>query len=118
MSFLDAISICLSKYATFQGRASRSEFWWFYLFTIMVYAILYPLGIFVSSLFFILYFLFFIATFIPSISVTIRRLHDTNHSGWWYWISLIPLIGIIWLIVLLIFEGDDGLNDYGYSNLS
>jgi uncharacterized membrane protein YhaH (DUF805 family) len=55
----------------------------------------------------------FVAFILPTLSALVRRLHDTGRSGWWYWISLVPLIGGIWLLVLLILDGDAGDNQYG-----
>lgn len=57
--------------------------------------------------------LYSLAVFIPSLAVTVRRLHDTNHSGWMYFVSLIPLIGGIWLLILLCTDGTHGQNQYG-----
>jgi uncharacterized membrane protein YhaH (DUF805 family) len=61
----------------------------------------------------VLLIVFALATIIPNISVMVRRLHDTNHSGWWYWIALIPLLGILILLYFFVIQGTDGDNDYG-----
>ncbi|MDE9449574.1 DUF805 domain-containing protein [Aliiroseovarius sp. Z3] len=126
MSFMESIRTCFSKYVTFQGRAQRSEFWWFVLFVFVGQLVL---GMIDSVLFGtvttmeggfqaetstpILSGLFGLATLLPVISVTVRRLHDTDRSGWWYWLALIPLIGIIILIVWYASKGTDGANKYG-----
>lgn len=126
MSFMDSIRTCFSKYVTFSGRAQRSEFWFFALF---VFAGQIILGIFDSFLFGtvttmeggfqaqtstpILSGLFGLATLLPMISVAVRRLHDTDRSGWWYWLALIPLIGTIILIVWFASKGTSGPNKYG-----
>lgn len=103
MNFTDAIKVCFHKYADFSGRARRSEFWFFYLFSTLVSLAFSILAIFDAisglPLFTGLGALASLAIIIPSISVTIRRLHDTGKSGWhfvfWYvlpWILFIPLV--------------------------
>ena len=87
MSFGAAIASFFSKYATFSGRATRAEFWWFFLFT------------FLGGLIPIVGLIFALAVLIPSIAVAVRRLHDTDRSGWWLLIGLIPLVGFIVLLV-------------------
>lgn len=76
MTFSDSIKTCFSKYATFSGRASRSEYWWFALFLIIVGTVLGIAGNAISTV-------FSLATFLPSIAVAARRLHDSDKSGWW-----------------------------------
>jgi uncharacterized membrane protein YhaH (DUF805 family) len=109
----------LKKYAVFSGRARRKEYWMFALYNIVfiILAILldnvagttnHTLG--AGGLFYMLYVL---AVLIPSLAVLFRRLHDVGKSGWWIFISLIPLIGSIWLLVLLITDSDAGENAYG-----
>jgi len=104
--------VVLQRFAKFDGRAGRAEFWWFVLANIIVYA---ALGILaqVSTIFFILYALYGLAMIIPSIAVAIRRLHDTDKSGWMLLIGLIPLVGAILLIVFYATEGTSGPNQYG-----
>jgi uncharacterized membrane protein YhaH (DUF805 family) len=97
MSFGEAIGDGFSKYATFHGRSSRSAFWWWTLFYVLIIigasiadaTIKTPV---VSGL-------AWLALFIPNLAVLVRRLHDTDHSGWWVLIGLIPLVGAIVLIV-------------------
>ena len=89
MNFQNAITTCLKKkYANFSGRASRSEFWYFYLFTYSIYAILIISGIYIASIFFWILGGFFLVTFVPFIAVIARRLHDINKSGWF---QILPL---------------------------
>ncbi|MDD4929030.1 MAG: DUF805 domain-containing protein [Gallionella sp.] len=88
MTFGESISTCFSKYADFNGRASRSEYWWWFLFTVLGYIA----TMMISEL---VYGLFALAVFLPSIAVAARRLHDTNRSGWLQLIVLIPLAGLI-----------------------
>lgn len=87
MTFSESIKSCFSNYATFSGRASRSEFWWFVLFCILLAIPLAFLGPLAPLL--------LIPLWIPAISVEVRRLHDTDRSGWWFWIALIPIVGLI-----------------------
>ncbi len=94
MTFQESIRVCFSKYADFNGRADRSEYWWFILFLIIV-------SLATSMVSSVLSGLFSLGTLLPSIAVTTRRLHDTNRSGWWQLIAVVPLIGIIVLIVFL-----------------
>ncbi|MGZ4958688.1 MAG: DUF805 domain-containing protein [Methylomonas sp.] len=107
MTFGKAISTCLSKYADFNGRAARPEYWWFYLFTLLVSwtaLLLDPTQT--------LYVLFGIAFLLPGLAAGARRLHDTDHSGWWQLLGL-TLIGLIPLIFWLASEGDHQANRYG-----
>ena len=99
VDFVGAVKRYWAKYAIFTGRASRSEYWWPVLANVVISTVLYGLGS-ASKFFLILYFLFFLASVVPSIAVGIRRLHDINKSGWWWLIVLIPIVGGIWLIVL------------------
>lgn len=117
MGPVEAVKTSLSKYATFQGRASRSEYWWFTLFAVLVYAaaIALDVAIRISEDFNVLTFLVILTLAVPTISAMVRRLHDTGRSGWWYFISYIPLIGAIWLLVLLILDGEPTDNQYGRS---
>jgi len=128
----------LKKYAVFKGRASRKEFWLFILFYIIfgfVASVIdrligftpYRSDMMYGMNFGIVYMLYFLATIVPFIAVTIRRLHDTNRSGFWivlYFLSMIlpvvPIIGfilgliaLIYLLVLLCLEGTPGPNNYG-----
>lgn len=101
----------LKKYVEFNGRARRRELWMFVLFNfIIAMAIAIIGGILRTGLFSTIYSL---AIVIPSIAVGVRRLHDIGKSGWFYLISLIPIIGPIWLIVLFCMDGTPGENAYG-----
>ena len=101
----------LQKYAVFSGRATRSEFWLFTLINSIVGILLGVLGTVVGWIVFV-ELLFFLAILIPSIAVAVRRLHDTGRSGWWYFVTFIPLIGFIILIIFLV-GGSDQDNEYG-----
>jgi uncharacterized membrane protein YhaH (DUF805 family) len=98
MNFQESIKVCFTKYADFKGRGTRPEYWWFFLFIILV-----SLGISMFSS--ALSGLFSLATLLPSIAAATRRLHDTDRSGWWQLIVVVPLIGLIVLIVFLAQEG-------------
>jgi uncharacterized membrane protein YhaH (DUF805 family) len=98
MTFSESISTCFSKYAMFDGRASRSEFWWFFLFTFLVSAATSSVNETLSGL-------FSLGVLLPSLAVGARRLHDVNKSGWFLLLWLIPIIGWIILIVWAVQEG-------------
>lgn len=139
MSFGQAVKSVFSQYATFTGRARRAEYWWFYLFSVLVSI---PFQIF----FFAMYVASFaaalddtgpngeiapedvewgafavglvplvlvgLALFLPTLAVTVRRLHDTGRSGWWYLVGFVPF-GSIVLLVFTVLEGDPHANQYG-----
>ena len=111
MNFGQAISSGFSNYVQFSGRAIRSEYWYWVLFTVIgsiVAGIIDAvLGITVIDP------LFGLATILPSIAVAIRRLHDLDRTGWWIFIGLIPLIGWIILIIWYCSRGTVGSNRFG-----
>lgn len=94
MTFTEATKTCLSKYADFNGRASRSEYWWFVLFTIIVSIVLSFVSNTLSGL-------FSLGMLLPSIAAATRRLHDTNRSGWMQLIGIVPVLGWIAIIYFL-----------------
>lgn len=100
MTFGESISTCFKKYATFDGRATRSEYWWFVLFTFLVSL---GLGIFSEALSGV----FSLAVLLPSIAVGVRRLHDIDKSGWFLLVWFIPIIGWIIMIVWAAQEGKE-----------
>jgi uncharacterized membrane protein YhaH (DUF805 family) len=103
----------LKKYADFSGRAQRSEYWYFFLFYLLIYLGLIVAGQVIGNLGSILALLFLLAMMIPSLSVGVRRLHDIDRSGWWLLISFIPLIGAIVLIVFAVQDSQSGDNRFG-----
>lgn len=115
---MDEFITVLKNYAGFSGRAGRREYWMFFLIYVLIYTALAVLaGILPSALatiFSILIVVFGLGLIIPSIAVGVRRLHDTDHSGWWMLISLIPLAGL-YLLYLLMIEGTPGANRFGDS---
>jgi uncharacterized membrane protein YhaH (DUF805 family) len=102
----------LKNYAGFSGRARRTEYWMFVLFNVIITVVLDVLALAVK-LASILGIIYGLAVLIPGIAVAVRRLHDTGRSGWWLFISLVPFIGVIVLIVFLATEGQPGDNAYG-----
>jgi uncharacterized membrane protein YhaH (DUF805 family) len=113
MGFADAIRSVFSKYVVFSGRARRSEFWWFTLFAVILYIVAAIIDKAIGNS--ILSLILGLALLLPSLAVTVRRLHDTGRSGWWILLGIIPVIGAI---VLLVFECQDsqpGANAYGPS---
>ena len=91
MTFGESIKTCFSKYADFSGRASRSEYWWWFLFLV-------PGTIAASIVSDTVSALFSLATVVPSLAVGCRRLHDIDKSGWFQLLNLVPVIG--WIIVV------------------
>jgi uncharacterized membrane protein YhaH (DUF805 family) len=118
MTFSEAISSGFRNYVGFSGRASRSEFWYWILFTVLVgiVASIIDFGVLssdaspISSI-------WSLVTFLPSLAMGVRRLHDTDRSGWWWLIAFIPLIGFIVLIVFWCSEGTRGPNKFGLDPL-
>ena len=108
----------LKNYATFSGRARRKEYWMFFLFNVLIslglgvldvvagtYSVEYETGFFSG--------LYSLLVLIPGIAVGVRRLHDTNRSGWWILISLIPIIGVLVLFVFMCLDSQLGTNRFG-----
>jgi uncharacterized membrane protein YhaH (DUF805 family) len=104
--------VVLERYAQFEGRAGRAEYWWFFLANLLISVGFSILGRAAGFILFIGW-LVSLALLIPSLAVAIRRLHDTSRSGWWLLIALIPFVGWIILIVFLASEGTPGSNEYG-----
>lgn len=141
MSFIESIRTVLSKYAAFSGRARRSEFWWYYLAVTIVDSVLYfvlivpglsaysaatmeyamagdpsaPMPSMPGSLTtgYVILSLVNLALLLPSLGAAVRRLHDTDRSGFWYLLSFIPFVGAIILIVWWAGAGTPGPNQYG-----
>ena len=106
---------CIKKYAVFEGRARRKEYWMFVLFNVLAQvAIGFVCGLVglveeagtIGSL-------YGLALLLPGIAVTVRRLHDTDHSGWWLFITMIPVIGAIIFLVFLCSDSKPGENRFG-----
>ncbi|WP_296648589.1 DUF805 domain-containing protein [Rhodoluna sp.] len=121
MTFIEAIKSYFKKYATFNGRASRSEFWFVVLFTALVsmaISIIAPghtqmMGNWDVQQNSPLSSLWSLATFVPSLAITWRRLHDVNKSGAWFFFVLLPIVGWILLLIQLVKDSDAAANQYG-----
>ena len=111
MTFGESISTCFKKYFVIQGRASKSEFWWFQL--------LWSASFFISFIFEeslpVQYFFIgiFVVIFIPLLTVGVRRLHDTGKSGFYYFWSLVPFIGSLIVLAFMLGDGTKDRNQYG-----
>jgi uncharacterized membrane protein YhaH (DUF805 family) len=113
MTFLDAVCRCFALYATFAGRARRSEFWFFWLFNLLAHGVA---GILDAALFSVdapLNAIVSLVLLVPNLAVAVRRLHDVGRSGWWLLILLVPLIGIVVLLIWYLSRGEDGPNRFG-----
>lgn len=124
MDMKTAVTTVLSKYATFQGRAARPEYWWWVLATLILFI---ALGILEGVIFAPmmgheafsedagqpLSFLASLALLLPNLAVAVRRLHDTDRSGWWLLLGFIPLIGTLVLLFFMVQRGTDGANRFG-----
>ena len=107
------LKVVRDNYANFNGRASRQEYWMFNLFNFIFTIVVGFIDGFLSLGFLSL--LYVLAILIPGLAVLVRRLHDVNKSGWWFFINFIPIIGAIWMLILLCTDGNPGENSYGPS---
>jgi len=113
MTFSEAVQTCLSKYAIWEGRAGRAEFWWFNLLGGLI-----TLGGVIAKVFsptagIVIFWVCAIPLLLPSIAVGIRRLHDTGRSGWHFLWTLVPLVGSLVMLVYLTQPSDPRSNRYG-----
>jgi len=111
MGFGEAVSTCFKKSVVWEGRASRAEYWWFELAQALIIIAAVIIDQIIGTGF--IYIIAVIALILPSIAVLIRRLHDTDRTGWWYWIQVLPLIGLIVILVFVLSASDEGDNKYG-----
>ncbi|MCP5128633.1 MAG: DUF805 domain-containing protein [Pseudomonadales bacterium] len=124
MDMVTAVKTVLGKYATFSGRATRSEYWWWILASVILFTVLglidgglvapmlgaaafdpdagQPLSLIVS-----------LALLLPNLAVSVRRLHDTDRSGWWLLLSFIPIFGTLALLYFMVLRGTEGSNRFG-----
>jgi uncharacterized membrane protein YhaH (DUF805 family) len=109
MNFGDSIKTCLSKYADFNGRASRSEYWWFMLFAFLICAA----GATINDT---VYGLVCLVLLLPHLSVAARRLHDLNKSTWWLLLFIVPIANIL-LLIWFCMIGTIGANQYGSDSI-
>ena len=108
MNFTESIQTCYKKFFDFSGRASKSEYWWFQLFQIIIYVLSF---LFQGDLA-LLFSIAVIANLIPIYAAAVRRIHDSNKSGWFVLLSFIPIIGL-YVFVLLVQDGSKGKNRFG-----
>lgn len=101
----------LKQYAVFRGRARRKEYWMFILFNILVALALAVVGALIGNM--LLSHLYSLAVLVPGLAVAVRRLHDTNRSGWWLLINLIPLVGVLAFLYFMVCDGERGANRFG-----
>jgi uncharacterized membrane protein YhaH (DUF805 family) len=114
--------VVFKNYANFEGRARRSEYWYFTLISVILVLLYFAIGIIFVGFIEIealapiitgLAILTYLGLLIPSLAVAVRRLHDVGKSGWMILISLIPIVGAIWLLVLMVTDSNPGENEYG-----
>ena len=126
MGLVEAVKSVFGNYATFSGRARRSEYWFFYLFNVIAGFAFVIIGALLGAIFggsegaaggfaigYVLYILYGLAVLIPSLAVAVRRLHDTNRSGWNILWCLLPFVGGIVLLVFMVMDSYPGENQYG-----
>ena len=122
MNMGQAISSGFKRYVDFEGRSSRSEYWWWTLSSAILSTLAQVLTIDASTdnagLAVVLLLVVFLALFLPGLAVTVRRLHDLDRSGWWIFISLVPIVGGIILIVWFCTKGTEGPNRFGFDPLA
>jgi uncharacterized membrane protein YhaH (DUF805 family) len=112
VGFIDAIKMGFKGYVVWNARSTRPEFWWWVLFVVAVAIV----ALLLDSLIFgtqtggfgPIYLFAVLALFLPNLSLIVRRLHDTNRTGWWYWIALIPFVGAIVLLVFFLLPSTQG----------
>lgn len=119
-TFGNSISICLRHYVGFQGRAPRTEYWYFVLFGILCQIGAVIVGVIIggSDAALGLHDLVGLALLLPTLAVSVRRLHDIDRTGWWLFIALVPIVGAILLLVWACTRGTRGPNRFGADPLS
>jgi uncharacterized membrane protein YhaH (DUF805 family) len=120
MGFGKAIATCFSKYVDFTGRARRKEYWFWHLFYWLVIVGLLVVDAFIAAVHGppVLTLFALLGLFLPTLAGTVRRLHDTDHSGWMMFVSLIPLVGGIIFLVFMCQRGTTGPNRFGEDPLA
>ena len=119
---MDLVIQCVTKnYFNFSGRARRKEYWLFvvaYIIVVVIAGIIDAITGLGDAGLGPIYIIATLAMIIPSIAVSVRRLHDTNRRGWWLFLALIPIIGPIILLVFFCFRGTEGENRFGADPLT
>ncbi len=117
MTLSEAVKMSLARYASFGGRARRSEYWYFTLFHWLVIllagVVSYLAMLAIPALGIILYSIVIFGTLLPHLAVSVRRLHDVNRTGWWYLVGFVPILGAIVLLVWFCTDGTRGPNRFG-----
>ena len=115
MGFTQAVKTCLGKYADFRGRAQRSEYWYFVLAYALLLAVVgvITFGLGGGRMIFPVLGLVLLGIFLPSLAAQVRRLHDTNASGWWILLAFIPYLGGLIMLVWFCIPGTKGENRFG-----
>ena len=113
MDFATAVKSVFSQYANFKGRARRSEYWWYILFYVIVSVVVYIIDAVIGSQ--VLSYIVDLLLLLPTLAVGVRRLHDTDRSGWWLLIAPIPFVGPIILIVWFCQDSKPAPNVHGPS---
>lgn len=107
----------LKKYTVFSGRARRQEYWMFVLINMVIALVLAfidsQIGLMSETGYGVLSGVYSLAIFVPALAVAVRRLHDTDRSGIWYFIAFVPVIGGLALLYFCVLDGDAGMNQYG-----
>jgi uncharacterized membrane protein YhaH (DUF805 family) len=117
MGIDDAVKLGFANYVNFSDRASRSEYWYWYLFAIIGELASGVIDSWIIGLR-VIFTIFSLATLLPGLSVAVRRLHDLDRSGWWVLLDLIPVVGWIILIIWFCTKGTDGPNRFGADRLA
>ena len=120
MSFGESVKTCFQKYVTFKGRARRSEYWWFCLLNFIVSIVTLVLDYQMDTINIevglgALSGLYTLIVFLPGLAVSVRRLHDTGHSGWLYLLLIIPILGSLFLLYFFVSDSAPEENRYGKS---
>jgi uncharacterized membrane protein YhaH (DUF805 family) len=108
-----AIRAVLGKYVTFSGRARRAEYWYFALFGLILLLVAVGLEMIARGIGSVVYLVVVLGLALPNIAVTVRRFHDLDRSGWWYFLGLVPIVGGIIILIWLCSPGTAGPNRYG-----
>jgi uncharacterized membrane protein YhaH (DUF805 family) len=112
VGFVDAVRGAFGHPLTLRGRASRSAFWWFQLLAVIAYAVVSVISDRSTVAGVILDIVIGIPILVTNIALAVRRLHDANHTGWWWWIGFVPLVGWIVSIAFYLLPGTPGRNRY------